>query len=85
MKSTPQSSLEFGSSRMPRFIWLALAAFFLGSALCPFDPPVEDRSHSVKEENHMNSTAESSTNIENEHLKAASASPEFGTATFALG
>jgi hypothetical protein len=85
MKSTPERPFEFGSSRMPRIVWLALAAFFLGSALCPFNPPVDDRSNSVKDGKYMNTAAESSTNIENEHLKAVSMSQEIETATFALG
>ncbi len=86
MKSLQKKLLESGNASRAGLIWLALAGFFLGSALCPFNPPVDDRPNSVKEGKKMNTTSESRTNIENTHVNAsASTSPEIETATFALG
>jgi hypothetical protein len=51
-----------------RLVWLALAGFFPGSALCPFNPPAADQPDSVKERAAMNSPSESRANVENEHF-----------------
>ena len=67
-------------------IWLALAGFFLGSALCPFNPPTGAQPDSAKERTTMNSQSESMTNVENKQFNGlTSVSPEIETATFALG
>jgi hypothetical protein len=41
-----------------RLIWLALAGFFLGSALCPFNPPSEDGLQQIKQGTTMNGQSE---------------------------
>jgi len=69
-----------------RIVWLALAGFFLGSALCPFNPPNDHGSQSVKEGEIMNTSAESLTTIDNKHfLGPAPEKRQIETATFALG
>jgi hypothetical protein len=86
MTSMPKRLKELVSSSRARLIWLALAAFFLGSALCPFNPPAGGRPNSMKEREAMNSPSEGRTNVENEHFNGlAAASSEIETATFALG
>jgi hypothetical protein len=65
---------------------LALAGFFLGSALCPFNPPAGDHPDSLKERAAMNSQSASLTNVENKQFNGlTSASSAIETATFGLG
>jgi hypothetical protein len=65
---------------------LALAGFFLGSALCPFNPPAADQPDSLKERAGMNNPSEGLTNVENKHFdNLTSALSAIETATFALG
>ncbi len=67
-------------------IWAALAAFFLGSTLCPFNPPAEDGPQPMKQGAIMNSSTEIQTSVEHKHFGGlASATGEIETATFALG
>jgi hypothetical protein len=69
-----------------RVIWLALAGFFLGSALCPFNPPTADEPSSISQGETMNSAPERVTNTENKHFEHPIPSTgEIETATFALG
>lgn len=86
MTSQPHRLTELFPSSRARLIWLALAGFFLGSALCPFNPPAADQLDSLKERAAMNSPSESLTNVENKHFNGlTSTSSEIETATFALG
>jgi hypothetical protein len=69
-----------------KVVWLALAGFFLGSALCPFNPPAAERQDSFRETTAMNSGSEGSTNMGDKSFNGPSAtSSEIETATFALG
>jgi len=86
MTSLPKRLTGFVFAPRSRIVWLALAGFFLGSALCPFNPPAQDGLQPVKEGEIMNSASEVRTDIENEHLnRLASSTGEIETATFALG
>jgi hypothetical protein len=86
MTSLPKRLTELVLAPGSRLIWLALAGFFLGSALCPFNPPAQDGPQPVKQGEIMNSASEVRTDIENEHLnRLASSTGEIETATFALG
>ena len=69
-----------------RLIWIALAGLFLGSALCPFNPPAGDEPESVKQGEMMNSAAENLTEIQNKRFSGpAPGTEQLETATFALG
>jgi len=86
MTSLPKRLTELVIAPRARLIWLALAGFFLGSALCPFNPPAGDRPQAMKEGQVMNSPSESNASVETQHLYGlASASSQIETATFALG
>ncbi len=86
MTSIPKRLTGLALAPRARFIWLALAGFFLGSALCPFNPPSEDGPKQIKQGEIMNNPSESRMNIENMRLnRLASAPSETETATFALG
>ena len=86
MTSLPKRLTEFVFAPRSRIIWLALAGFFLGSALCPFNPPAEDGLQPMKQGEIMNSPSQIPTNMDNQHLtRSASATGEIETATFALG
>ena len=86
MTSLPKRLTGFVFAPRSRIIWLALAGFFLGSALCPFNPPAEDGPQPMKQGEIMNSPSESQTSVENKHFDgSASATGEIETATFALG
>ena len=86
MTSLPKRLTEFVFAPRSRIIWLALAGFFLGSALCPFNPPAEDGPQAMKQGEIMNSPSEVPANMDNQHLtRSASATGEIETATFALG
>ena len=86
MTSLPKRLTEFAFAPRSRIVWLALAGFFLGSALCPFNPPAEDGQQKMKQGEIMNSPSESQTSVENKHFAGlTSATVEMQTATFALG
>jgi hypothetical protein len=86
MTSLPKRLTELVIAPRARLIWLALAGFFLGSALCPFNPPAADQPQAMKESEVMNSPSESKASEETQHFNGlASASSEIETATFALG
>ena len=86
MTSLPKRLTELVIAPRARLIWLALAGFFLGSALCPFNPPAGDQPQTMKESEEMNSPSESKASVETQHFNGlASASSEIETATFALG
>ncbi len=86
MTSLPKRVTGFVFAPRSRVIWLALAGFFLGSALCPFNPPAEDGPQPMKQETIMNSPSESQTSVEKKHFTGlASATGEMQTATFSLG
>jgi len=86
MTSLPKRLTEFAFAPRSRIVWLALAGFFLGSALCPFNPPAEDSPKPMKQGEIMNSASEIQVNMDNQHLTgSASATGEIETATFALG
>ncbi len=85
--------MDFPESRFTRFyttprnrlIWLALVGFFVGSAICPFNPPAPDGQKSMNTEETL--TNPSNDNINKERIMSAigAKSPEIETATFALG
>lgn len=86
MTSMPKRLTELGLAPRTRPIWLALAAFFLGSALCPFNPPAGDQADTAQKGEVMKSPSESRVDDENRHRNGSmSASSETQTATFALG
>jgi hypothetical protein len=86
MTSLPKRLTELVLAPRSRLIWLALAGFFLGSALCPFNPPARDEPQPMKQGETMNSPSAIGTNMENEHyIRPASATGQIETATFALG
>lgn len=86
MTSLPKRLTELVIAPRARLIWLALAGFFLGSALCPFNPPAADQPQTMKESEVMNSPLESKASEETQHFGGlAPASSEIETATFALG
>ncbi len=64
----PKKITDLAFAPRARLIWIALAGFFLGSALCPFNPPAKDGPQSEKQGETMNNPAENLTNIENEHF-----------------
>ncbi len=74
-----------GSSGAPagRLTWLALVLFFVGGAICSFNPPADDGQH-IKGEHVMNTQSESRAN-EGTDLKGGGGQSEIETATFALG
>ncbi|MHC1726762.1 MAG: hypothetical protein AB9866_12260 [Syntrophobacteraceae bacterium] len=67
-----------------RFIWAALVLFFIGSAICSFNPPADDGQKLIRGEQTMNSQSGSQAN-ERTDLKSGVASSGIETATFALG
>jgi hypothetical protein len=82
----PKKITDLAFAPRARLIWIALAGFFLGSALCPFNPPARDGQQSEKQGETMNNPAQDLTNIEKEHFDTpAPATREIQTATFALG
>jgi hypothetical protein len=86
MTFLPKRLTEFVFAPRSRIVWLALAGFFLGSALCPFNPPAQDGPQQMKQGEIMNSPSESQTRVENKHFDGLpSATGEIETATFALG
>ncbi|SPF37033.1 exported hypothetical protein [Syntrophobacter sp. SbD1] len=86
MHSMPKKIAELVFAPRTRTIWLALAGLFLGSALCPFNPPAEDGPQPVNQGKIMNSAAQNRTDLENRQLeRPAPAAREMETATFALG
>jgi hypothetical protein len=86
MTSLPKRLTGFVLAPRSRIIWLALAGFFLGSALCPFNPPAQDGPQLMKEGEVVNSTSEILANTDDELLnRSALAAGEIETATFALG
>ncbi len=86
MTSLPKSLSKLVLAPGARIIWLALAGFFLGSALCPFNPPAGEQPQAMKERETMNSPLESKTSADNHQFNGlASAPSEVETATFALG
>lgn len=86
MTSLPKKLTELVIAPRARLIWLALAGFFLGSALCPFNPPAADQPQTIREDEVMNSPSESRVSVETQRLNTlASTSSEIETATFALG
>ncbi len=86
MTSLPKKMTEFAFAPRSRLVWLALAGFFLGSALCPFNPPAQDGPQQTKQGEIMNIASEIPANMDNQHLaRSAPATGEIETATFALG
>jgi hypothetical protein len=86
MTSMPMKITELVFAPRVRVIWLALAGFFLGSALCPFNPPAGDEPHSIKQGETMNAPLENPINTNTILLdRQAMPAPEIETATFALG
>ncbi len=86
MTSLPKKLTELVIAPRARLIWLALAGFFLGSALCPFNPPAPDQPQTIREDEVMNSPSESLASVETQRLNTlASTSSKIETATFALG
>jgi hypothetical protein len=86
MTSVPRRITGLAIAPKARLIWIALSGFFLGSALCPFNPPSGNGPQSIKQEETMNSQAENLKNIESKHFDSpAPATGEIETATFALG
>ncbi|MGO8944533.1 MAG: hypothetical protein ACLQJ7_12780 [Syntrophobacteraceae bacterium] len=86
MTSLPKRLTEFAFAPRSRIVWLALAGFFLGSALCPFNPPAEDGTQQIKQGEIMNSPSEIPATMDNQHLvRPVATTAEIETATFALG
>ncbi len=86
MTSLPKRMTEFAFAPRSRIVWLALAGFFLGSALCPFNPPAEDGPQQIKQGEIMNSPSEIQANMDNQKIaRPAPAAGQIETATFALG
>jgi hypothetical protein len=86
MTSLQKRLTELVMAPRARLIWLAVAAFFLGSAFCPFNPPAGDQPQTTKESESMNSLSESKAGVETQHFNGlVSAASEIETATFALG
>ena len=86
MPSLQKKLTGFVLAPRAKLIWLALVGFFLGSALCAFNPPADERQYSMKMGETMNNPSGSRINSENMRLSGlASASSEIETATFALG
>ena len=86
MNFSPHKLTELVFTPRARVIWLALTGFFLGSALCPLNPPPMEESSSKEQGETMNSAPEIHTNIDKNHLKyPVSATRETEKATFALG
>ncbi len=67
-----------------RLIWPSLVLFFVGSAICSFNPPADDGQQIIRRGNIMNSQSEGQTS-ERTDLRSGAASSETETATFALG
>ncbi len=67
-----------------RRIWPVLILFFVGSAICAFNPPAGDRQQSVKEVQVMDNTYDQHLS-ETTDLKTGAMPAGFETATFALG
>jgi len=86
MTSLPKRLTGLVIAPRARLIWLAVAAFFLGSAFCPFNPSAGDQPQTMKESEVMNSPLESKASEEMLHFNGlAPASSKMETATFALG
>ncbi len=85
MASLPKRLTQLVLAPGSRLIWLALAGFFLGSALCPFNPPAADEPPAMKGREIMNSPLESKTIEDDQQFNGLAAASEIQTATFALG
>ena len=86
MNSMPKKITGLVLAPGARIIWLALAGFFLGSALCPFDSPGDKGAQSVKQGEIMNSASENRVNTESKPLNhLVPQTRQVETATFALG
>lgn len=74
------------SSAAPRgkLIWAALILFFVGAAICSFNPPSDSVRQIIQGEKTMNSIPENPKTGATD-LKNGATSPESMTATFALG
>lgn len=67
-----------------RLIWPALALFFVGGAVCGFNPSADHGRQLVQEKQIMSGQPEGQVNDSKDREGGAS-SPETETATFALG
>ena len=67
-----------------RLVWPALVLFFVGGAICSFNPPAIDGQQFIKGEQIVNDKSESQAN-EKTGVKSGGSSAEIETATFALG
>jgi hypothetical protein len=86
MNSMPKKITGLVLAPRARIIWLALAGFFLGSALCPFNPPGDNGEQSVKQGEIMNSVSENQVNMESKPFsRPTPETRQIETATFALG
>ncbi len=73
------------ATRRNRMIWLALVGFFVGSAICPFNPPARDETQSMRAEEAIRYSSNDNRNKERTMPASEAKSQEFETATFALG
>lgn len=85
MTSFPKKLTELVFAPRSRIVWLALAGFFLGSALCPFNPPAQEGPKIIKQGDKMNSASEIMAKVEDQHFTPSASTGEIETATFALG
>ncbi|MFZ2446035.1 MAG: hypothetical protein WAW37_06740 [Syntrophobacteraceae bacterium] len=67
-----------------RLIWASLVLFFVGGAICSFNPPADDGQRMIRREHIMESQTEGKTSGRTD-LKGGAASAGIETATFALG
>lgn len=79
-----RKSKESSDSRRSRLLWPALVFFFVGSAICSFNPPANNGQQVVEGEQAMNSRSEGHEK-ERTDLKGGLAPSQIETATFALG
>ncbi len=86
MASIPKKIGELVLAPGSRLIWLALGGFFLGSALCPFDPPADNGAQFVRQGEIMNNPSENRVNMESKQFhRLAPQTGQVETAAFALG
>jgi hypothetical protein len=85
MKLPSRKQTESLSAQKNRLILLVVSTFFLGSAICPFNPPVGGEL-STKQGEIMNHSTQSAVKKEMEEKNLpVSEAGELQTATFALG
>jgi hypothetical protein len=84
MTFASQKFKELFSAPRSKLIWSALILFFVGAAICSFNPPADSVRQTMKGVETMNSKPESQKAV-NTGLKNNPTPSETETATFALG